>query len=502
MGRYFSILFLVLFFTLPSSLLSQEVTRIILEQGDSFRYDKALNPDVQRIIGNVIFSHDSAFLYCDSAYFNQGLNDVTAFGNVHIMISDTLNIYGDSLKYNGNTKIAHLMGNAKLVDNQTVLTSDTIVYDRKTRIASYDNWGKIVNDKNVLVSHFGYYYTDRKEFFFKEKVFLRNPDFKINSDTLLYNTVTEVAYFFGPSTIVGKEDSIYTENGWYDTRTDEARFREHAEIFHESQVLTGDSLYYDRRTGFGQAFQNALLVDTVEHTFLAGNYGEVIREKGFAFMTEQALAGLVEKTDTLFVHSDTIFGFFDSANNINLVKAYFKAKFYRKDLQGVCDSMVYQGVDSTLYLYHDPVMWSEANQLTADTMTLTIRNGRMDSLVLYGSAFIISRDDTNTYNQIKGKQMIGYFVDNQLYKIKVLGNAESIYFVREEDKSLIGVNKVVSSDMLIYLEDNKLKSITYIEAPAGGISPEKDVSPYDLKLRNFKWLEEKRPLSKQDIFKP
>jgi lipopolysaccharide export system protein LptA len=502
MFRHSTWFLLVSIFMLSSSLHSQEVTRIILEQADFFKFDKALNPDVQRIIGNVIFSHDSAYLYCDSAYFNQNLNDVTAFGNVHIMISDTLNIYGDSLKYNGNTRIAHLLGNARLVDNQTVLTSDTIIYDRNTRVARYDYWGKIVNGKNVLVSHFGYYYTDLKEFFFKEKVFLRNPDFTIHSDTMRYNTVTEVAFFFGPSTIVGKEDSIYTENGWYNTRTDEARFRKNAEIYHESQVLTGDSMYYDRRTGFGQAFQNAMLRDTVERTLLMGNYGEVLREKGYVFMTKEAVAGMVDKLDTLFVHADTIFGFFDSANNINLVKSYYKVKFFRKDLQGICDSMVYHGSDSTMFLYKEPVMWSEENQLTADTMSLTIRNGKMDSLVLYGSAFIISRDDTSTYNQIKGKNMIGYFLDNQLYKIKVLGNAETIYFVREEDKSMIGINKVVSSDMLIYLEDNKVKSITYIGSPSGTIYPEKEVSPYDLKLRDFKWLESQRPLTKQDIFLP
>jgi len=353
-----------------------DTAQILLEQADTWRYDKAIHPDMQRIIRNVILSHDSAWL-------NELQNSVMAFGNVHILISDTLNIYGDSLRYDGNTRIARLLGNAKLVDRQTVLTTDTLVYDRYTRIARYDYWGKIVNGRNILVSHYGYYYTDVKEFFFKEKVIGFSEKYNLKCDTMRYNTVTETAFFFGPTIITGKNDSIYTENGWYNTQTDEARFSKRGKVFHEAQILSGDTMYYNRTTGFGEVYDNAVMVDTAENVMLGGDFGQFYREDGYAFMTDSAVVGLMDKTDTLFMHSDTVKGYFDTARNVKKIYAYYRVKFFRGDLQGMCDSLVYTGADSTMFMYREPVIWSRENQLTADTISMTLRNERMDSMVMY-----------------------------------------------------------------------------------------------------------------------
>jgi lipopolysaccharide export system protein LptA len=495
------ILALAAWLLLPFIAFSQEATKILLENADSLVHSQAIRPEFQRLKGNVILSHDSTFLYCDSAFLDENKNFVLAYGNVHIRVSDTLNLFGDSLNYDGNTRIAKVWSNVKLIDNETTLTTDTLAFDRSTEIANYDYWGKIVNDKNVLVSKHGYYHTKIKEFFFKEKVILINPEYVMHSDTLMYNTVSAVAYFYGPSNIKGKEDSIYCENGWYNTRTDIARFRKNAWIYHEEQVLTGDSLYYERKSGYGQAFKHAVLYDTVQKTTLSGNYGELQRKKGYAFMTDSAMVQMIDKKDTLFMHSDSVYSTFDSAQNIKIIRCNYKVKFFRHDLQGMCDSLSYHGRDSTIYLYHDPALWSEKNQLTADSIKLTMLNSQIDSMVLYNNAFIISKDDTNKFNQVKGRDMVGFFNNNELYKIKVLGNSETVYFAREEDRTLIGITRVYSSDMLIYVENKKITTITYIQDPKAVTYPEKDISPYDLKLKGFKWIDEKRPLTRFDIFR-
>ncbi|MCX6305849.1 MAG: organic solvent tolerance protein OstA [Bacteroidetes bacterium] len=470
--------------------------------GDSWEFNKQIYEFGPRILGNVVMNHDSAFLYCDSAYVNEAENRVHAYGNVRIKLSDTLNLYSDSLRYDGNTKIANAYSNVRLIDNQTTLTTDTLVYNRNTRIAQYDYWGKIVNDKNNLVSHHGYYYTDKKEFFFKDRVIMISPEYNMYSDTLMYNTVTETSYFFGPSHIISKDkkDSIYCENGWYNTRVDIARFRDRARIYHETTYLTGDSMYYERKNGFGQVFRKALMVDTVQNIILMGNYGEMQRKNGFAYMTDSAVSVLVDKKDSLFMHADTVRATFDSAQNIKKVFCFYKVKFFRHDLQGMCDSLRYQGRDSSMTMYHNPVIWSDSNQLSADSITLTMLNGAADSLKLYGSAFIISKDDTGSFNQIKGRVILAKFRENELYKIKVLGNAQTIYYAREEDKSLIGINLAVSSDMLVFLEKNQLKSITYIDSPEAHLMPEKSVPLNERKLKNFRWEEKRRPLQKSDIF--
>ena len=497
--RYIFLIPLLLNFVTFSQ--EQQKTKIQYS-GNTWEFNKDIYQDGPRILGNVVMNHDSAFLYCDSAYVNEAANKVIAYGNVRIKLSDTLNLYSDSLRYDGNTKIANAYSNVKLIDNQTTLTTDTLIYNRYTQIAQYDYWGKIVNDKNILVSLHGYYYTDKKEFFFKDKVIMINPDYNMYSDTLMYNTVTETAFFYGPSHIISKDkqDSIYCENGWYNTRLDVARFRNRARIYHEATYLTGDSMYYERKNGFGQVFRKALMIDTIQNIILMGNYGEMQRKKGFAFMTDSAVSVLVDKQDSLFMHADTVRATFDTAQNIKTVFCFYKVKFFRHDLQGMCDSLTYFSRDSSMTMYRQPVIWSDSNQLSADSIRLTMRNGVADSLKLYGSAFIISKDDTGSFNQIKGRNVLAKFRNNQLYKIRVIGNAQTIYFAREEDKSLIGINMAVSSEMLIFLENNQLKSITYIDNPEAHLLPEKSVPQNERKLKNFKWEEKHRPLKKTDIF--
>jgi len=325
----------------------------------------------------------------------------------------------------------------------------------------------------------------------------------MNTDTMLYNTMTEVSYFYGPTTITSDENFIYCENGWYDTQKDKSLFKENSYIITKEQILKGDSLFYDRETDFGLAYGNVSIKDTVQNMIIEGEYGEFKKKKGFSFVTDSAQAIMINENDSLFLHSDTLWINFDSAQNVENLFGYYKTKFYREDMQGMCDSLVYDFADSTIFLFKEPVLWSDENQLTADSIRLALANNQIDTLALINSAFIISMDDTihrNTFNQIKGKIMTGYFRENELRRINVTGNSETIYFVREEDGGLIGINKTVSSDMQIFLENNEIMTITYIKDPDAHLYPEKELTKEELFLRNFKWIEDRRPLKKEDIF--
>jgi hypothetical protein len=183
-----------------------------------------------------------------------------------------------------------------------------------------------------------------------------------------------------------------------------------------------------------------------------------------------------------------------------LLFAYNHMKFYRDDLQGICDSLVFRVQDSVIALLKNPVLWSEDNQLTADSMWMHVSKNRIDSLVLYNLAFIISRDSTETFNQIKGRQMRAYFMKNQLYKIKVQGNAETIYYIRDEDYELIGINKSVSSNMVISLFDRKVRKINYLSKPEATLFPAKELPKEDQFLRDFKWITGQRPANLHEIF--
>lgn len=482
---------------------AQKTTKISIENAEVLRYDKKLGDKVRRLIGHVILKQDSTYLYCDSAYMYELENSFDGFGNVRIKASDSLNIYSEALNYNGNTKLAELHRNVRLVDPHSTLFTEHLWYDRLTNVGYYTTGGKIVDSTNTLTSVKGYYYTDFKHAYFKDSVVLINPDYTMNTDTMRYHTDTEVSWFFGPTVIQSEDNLIYCENGWYDTQNNKSQFNKNAYMLTDEQKLQGDSLYYDRGLDFGQAFQNVIMSDTVQNMMITGNYGEFKRKDGFAFVTDEAQAILMDESDSLFMHSDTLWMNFDSAQNLESIYAYYKTKFFRKDMQGMSDSLIYKFSDSTIFMYKEPVLWSDQNQLTSDSIRIALANGRVDTLALMGSAFIASMDDTirkNTFNQIKGKVMVGYFKNNQMDRVQIYGNAESVFYVRDEDQLLTGINTTTSSDLNIYMEKNEVVAVVPIKSVDAHMYPEIELPEENKRLKNFKWIEDRRPKKKEDIF--
>jgi len=477
---------------------AQKKSKVFVEQTKVQKYTSALAKE--RLIGDVIMRHENTRFYCDSAYLSDKGNSFEAFGNVYINVNDSIDVYGDRLFYDGNTRVAELFDNVKLVDDETVLTTQHMVYDRTTRIAFYDVPGNIVNKENNLTSKTGYYNSNSKIFYFQKDVVLINPDSETYSDTLIYNTINETAYFHGPTVIRGKESIIYTENGWYNTQTDFSKLTERPSINNAEQTITADSILYNNKTSFGKAFGMVEVLDTLHKVIIRGKYGEMWDNKGKSFITDSALAITYDEKDSMFVHADTMWMNFDKERQAKSMQAYYRVRFYRNDMQGKCDSLAYNMADSTIRLYLEPVIWSGKNQLTADSINLAIVNNRLDSLIMYNTAFIVSRDSTDSYNQIRGRNMVGYFKDNELVKIKVDGNAQTVYFVREDDGFLMGINVAESSGMFIRLEESDVKSINYLLQAKEIMYPETEL-PGDMKrLKGFNWQEIYRPKSKYDVF--
>lgn len=487
---------------IPFAGLAQNNTKVLLQSADNLIYNKDLGEDLRRVIGNVVFEHEGAVLYCDSAYFFENANNIEAFGSIRIKVSDTLNIYGDKIIYNGNTRIADLSGKVKLVDKQSVLQTDHLIYDRNTNVSYYNSGAKITNKENKLTSKIGYYYTSRKEFLFKKNVVLTNPDYIMNCDTLLYNTITRTSFFKGPTTIKGKENFIYCENGWYNTNLDISQFNKNAYFISVSRIIKGDSLYYDRNKGIGKAFRNVSITDTLKNISIKGNKAIYQEKSGFAMMTDSAYSISADKTDSLFLHADTLYATFDTASRETRdLFAYHGARFFRTNFQGQCDSLVYSYADSTLCLYEQPVVWSESYQLTADSIRVWIHGQEPDSMMLYNISFIIAKKDSLEFDQVKGKNMRGYFKNSELVRVKVLSNAETIYYAKEDDGTMIGINFAASSEMIILLKDKKIDRINYLNAPDAVLRPETEVVKEERILKGFKWMEERRPVSPMDIFR-
>ena len=482
------------------SVFSQKATKIDLINANSLEFDKNFGEDVKRLIGNVALKHDDTYLYCDSAYLYSASNSVDAYGNIRIN-TNTVEITGQMLNYNGNTKTAVLHKNVKMTDNKMILTTEHLSYNTRTNIGTYYTGGKITDPENILTSNIGYYYADNKTFFFKNNVVLINERYTMKSDTLMYNTDSEVSNFYGPTNIVSEENTIYCENGWYDTKNDNAQFNKNACFSNKEQNLKGDSLYYDRQIGFGKVFNNIVINDTIKKVILKGDYAEYYESEGVSMITQNALLIHNVDNDTLFLHADTLKAFFDSAGTGKTILAYNKAKFFKSDMQGIADSIVYSFADSTISMYVKPMLWTEENQMSADTIFIKLDSSQINQMFLYSSSFIISQNDSIRFNQVKGKNLVGYFSDNDLKKIDVNGNGETLYYVKDDKNKLIGINKALSDNLIIYVNENEINTITFITKPVAALYPEKDLSPEDTKLKNFVWEEGKRPFGKEDIFK-
>jgi len=497
-------LWLISLFILPHTLLTaQEAEKTGKKKIEILHADLMANQgEMRRLLGNVRFRHKESYMNCDSAHYYPGQNLVEAYSRVHIFKGDTLHLYGDYLLYDSEAEFAYVTDSVIMIDNETTLYTDQVEYDMIKETATYTTGGRIINQDNVLTSIIGIYFTETEIFNFKDSVKLVNPDYTMYSDTLQYNTVNEFAYFLGPSEVIG--DSIYVKcnRGWYDTRNEVSLLLDDAYIDNEVQVVTGDSLYYERENGYGTAYYNVTITDQEQDIIVKGNESWYYQDPERFMMTDSAQFIQINGDDYLYLHADTLRSVTrsDSVMDYRLVRAFYGCRIFSNDLQAKCDSLAYSFRDSVIRLYYEPVLWAESNQLFADSMALVTKNKEMYKMELYNNSFVIEEVDSTRYNQLKGKDLYGYFRENKLYKIEIRGNSEKIYFAIEEDE-LVGVDHSTCVNMDIYIEDGKIQEIYMLDSPEGTLDPPLYKIPSLRRLENFQWFEAIRPKNRFDIFR-
>lgn len=478
-----------------------EVRKINLIHADIGKFDNISGKSAQKLIGNVKAEHDGSLLWCDSAYLYSN-NSIDAFGNVHININDSLDLYGDQLFYDGNTKIAEFHDNVKLVDSKAILYTDILIYDRITDIGKYYIWGRIEDSVNILTSKKGYYYNQIETVYFKDSVVVVNPDYLMKSDTLKYITKTEIVHFLGPTTIEGDSSFMFAERGLHDTKTKESRLSQNTFIQNKSNTLQGDSLFYSEELGIAKVFDNVIMTDTSNDVLVTGEFAIYNKTDLYAYVVDSAQAVFIDNADSSFMHADTLMLKLDSLENPKYLLAFRSMKFFSKDMQGMADSLSYSFNDSTLRMFYKPFLWFDENQLSSERIDLLSKNGSLDSAAFQQNVFLVSQDtvDPQYYNQVSGKYMYAWFIEGDLRKIYISDQSETIYFLWEEDGTPIGMNKMKSKDMLIFLKDQQLETLTYINKPEATLTPTNLVNSADTKLRNFIWKMDLRPKKREDIF--
>jgi len=495
--------------------------RIQIEFSGFVLSDSLTGKDVTTFVRNdqqqIHITHEDINMWCDKAIYYKNDNFIEAFSNVRMQQGDSINMKADYVEYSGKTQLAFASGDVILTDSQSTLTTDTLYYDRVKQQAFYRSKGKVVRDSSgTITSQIGRYYMNLKKYQFLKDVVLTNPDYTINTNHLDFYSETGHAYLYGPSTIVGEDTKIYCELGFYNTNNDTGYFVKNSRIDYNNRVVEGDSMYFDRKRSFASASNNIKVTDTINKSIIKGHYAEIHHKKDLVFITKRALAITVQENDSIYVHADTLM--VTGKPEHRITRAYYNAKIYKSDMSGKADSIHADhktGITKLINLSrfssgdafsaaHKPVMWNIKNQMTGDTIQLisNTETKQLDTLKVFNNAFLISKDtiSENGYNQIKGQKLIGLFENNALYNVDIIKNAEVIYYSRNGQNELIGINKSKSGSINIKITDNEINRIRLINQIDGTLYPESQFPEKARKLRGFDWREDERPKSVDDLF--
>lgn len=487
---------------------SQDTPLRLLDGSDDIRLDGKTGNYIVR--GNVRFVKDDTKMFCDSAFYNKDESTVRAYGNVHINKQDTINLYCDSLFYDLDTEFAKLWGNVRVRDNDYKLVTDSLDFYNDENKAVYRAGGVITNmlSPERLESDVGYIYTESKNFFFRSNVVYTDEKYKITTDTLKYNSASKKAFFFGPTNIYSEDGDMYCEKGWYHTGDEEGVFQQNAFIDREKEYISGDSLYYNGLAGLSIGKGNVVIRDTANRIEFNGDFARSDENEHFAFITGHALAKRFEdEEDTLFIHADTLYNYLDTLNEPKLMLGYYGVKLFKSDMQGVCDSLSYDRVSGEMNLYVDPILWAKNAQLTGDTISVYEKDGDIERAFLRLDALVVTEvDSSNYYNQVAGKTITAYFDSSEIRKVDIEGNAQTIYFMEDEDEedSVIvvtrsGMNRIMASNFSLYFEGGDISTAVYRNSPDGKMYPMDKIVDKDKEVETFQWDNTRRPISWQTM---
>lgn len=488
---------LTLFFFCLFPLLSgaQSKNMITIERSREGTYEEVNGVKMRKLIGDVILRQNDVQLYCDSAYLYIIENKATAFGRVRILQPGKMDATAGYLEYDGNTKETYLKGNVVVTDGEMTLKTEILHYNTASKIAYYNTPAVITNAEAVLKSKQGRYDSNLKKLFFRKEVSIAHPDFQLKGDTLHYHTVLKKADFFGPTFIYSDRSTTYTEGGWFKTQTRESFLTKNGQVVIDShQFIRADTIYFNDSLQRGYCKIGVQIIDTLEKTEIRGGYTRFDRKKGTSVVYDFPLMMNFSDPDTLYLTADTIYQN-RIGDSTNVLLAHFQPVIKKSDLLLLCDSLSYVEADSVFKFFRDPVIWSDAFQITSQFMELFTRGSDFDRLEMYKDGLMVKEEDSIRFSQIKGKDMTAWFENRQMARIDVKGNGESIYYVEREDGSLMGANKIESSDITILMENNRPVDIRFYKEPVAVLHPIDKVDPYAFRLKGFKWEGERKKLA-------
>ncbi len=487
-----------------------QTNKVFLENADLLKADENISRDYQVLKGNVRFRRGDMYMFCDSAYFYAETSSLDAFGHVRMTQGDTLWVYSDVLHYYGDQGVAELRSNVRLENRSTTLLTDALDYEINSNVGYYFDGGTIVDNRNntELSSAYGRYELDTKQAEFSRDVHLVNDRYEMFTDLLDYNTQSHIAHITSETLIVSDSNTINTTNGWYNTSADDATLYERALITaKDGKTLLGDTVYYNRSRNYGEARGNVVITDPGNKVILDGNYGYHDDNAHYSFVTGRARAREFSQKDTIYLHADTLCTLInhivtDSVNDsVRVLRAFNQVRFYRNDVQGICDSLQLSEADTIINMYNHAVVWNLERQIFGDEINVHLNDSAADWATLPTGGFMAEHLGENYYDQLSGKKMKAWFEDKELRRLDVDGNVQVIMFPQEKDSTYNKMVNAESSFMRLNLKaKQEVDRIIMWPEVSGRVTPLYLAKKSDMYLPQFQWYDALRPKTPDDIF--
>ncbi len=487
-----------------------QTNKVFLENADLLKADENISRDYQVLKGNVRFRRGDMYMFCDSAYFYAETSSLDAFGHVRMTQGDTLWVYSDVLHYYGDQGVAELRSNVRLENRSTTLLTDALDYEINSNVGYYFDGGTIVDNRNntELSSAYGRYELDTKQAEFSRDVHLVNDRYEMFTDLLDYNTQSHIAHITSETLIVSDSNTINTTNGWYNTSADDATLYERALITaKDGKTLLGDTVYYNRSRNYGEARGNVVITDPGNKVILDGNYGYHDDNAHYSFVTGRARAREFSQKDTIYLHADTLCTLInhvvtDSVNDsVRVLRAFNQVRFYRNDVQGICDSLQLSEADTIINMYNHAVVWNLERQIFGDEINVHLNDSAADWATLPTGGFMAEHLGENYYDQLSGKKMKAWFEDKELRRLDVDGNVQVIMFPQEKDSTYNKMVNAESSFMRLNLKaKQEVDRIIMWPEVSGRVTPLYLAKKSDMYLPQFQWYDALRPKTPDDIY--
>lgn len=508
--------------------------KVFLENADVLIANEQRSTEYRILKGHVKFRKGNMTLACDSAYFYEASGSLDAFGHVVMNQADTLTAYCNKMNYFGDVEVAKLRGAVKVVNRSMTVTTENLDYDLMNNVARYFNGGTVVDKSGTrITSSVARYEHDTKKVQFTSNVRLVNSKMKMSTDVLDYNMRTHIATIEDETEIISLADGnvIHTTSGWYNLSSEEGTMYNRSSVKTKNgETLVGDVVYYDRknekgqaqgnvvmtdeknqrtlkgdvvdydrRTGAGKARGHVVLVDMKSKVILEGEVGFHNEKTKESYVTENALAKEFSQKDTVYIHADTL-RTVTTNDNVRLLIANKYVRFYRKDIQGVCDSAAINEQDSILNLYRHAVIWSENRQISGEEINVHVQDSTVDWATLPQWGLIVEHVGEKYYNQLSGRKMHATFENKELRRLDVSGDVEALFYPMENDSTY---NKLVNASSAYLTIDLKAKQeverIKMWPDVSGKVIPLFLAKNSDLRLTRFTWYDSIRPKEPMDV---